>query len=181
MQNGKAEQPVWTWTANGANKKLVLHVQLLCGSLSITTPVSYLANEFDVRSELHRQVSLAPVNQILCSSWGYEWLKNSKDSLKACFDNVNIILWFSSDRMNIPIGFTTDNPVQSIFSSWLVVLNMRTLLISISAVITDIKLLNVLSSTLGKCLFICKHHFSVISSVLMVEIFAFCHQILMTF
>ena len=35
-----------------------------CGSLSITTPVSDLANEFDVQSELHRQVSLAAVNQI---------------------------------------------------------------------------------------------------------------------
>ena len=37
-----------TWTANGANKKLVLHVRLRCGSLSITTPVSLLADEFDV-------------------------------------------------------------------------------------------------------------------------------------
>ena len=35
-----------------------------CGSLSITTPVSLLANEFDVRSVLHGQVSLAAVNQI---------------------------------------------------------------------------------------------------------------------
>ena len=49
------------------HKRLVLHVQLRCGSLSITTPVSFLANEFDVRSELHGQVSLAAVNQILCS------------------------------------------------------------------------------------------------------------------
>ena len=54
--------------ANGANKKLVLHMQLRCGSLSITTPVSHLENEFDVRSELHGQVSLAAVNQILCRS-----------------------------------------------------------------------------------------------------------------
>ena len=46
-----------------ANKKLVLHVRLRCGSLSITTPVSHLANEFDVRSELHGQVSLAAVDQ----------------------------------------------------------------------------------------------------------------------
>ena len=62
-------QPVQTWTVNGANKKLVLHVQLRCGSLSITTPVSHdLANEFDVRSELQGQESLAAVNQILCSS-----------------------------------------------------------------------------------------------------------------
>ena len=34
------------------------------GSLSITTPVSQLANAFDVRSVLHGQVSLAAVNQI---------------------------------------------------------------------------------------------------------------------
>ena len=35
-----------------------------CGSLSITTPVSLLANEFDVQSVLHGQVSLAAVNQV---------------------------------------------------------------------------------------------------------------------
>ena len=73
-------------TANGANKKLVLHVKLRFCSLSITTPVSHLANEFHVQSELHRQVSLAAVNQILCRSWGYEWLQNSEDSLNACFE-----------------------------------------------------------------------------------------------
>ena len=33
------------------------------GSLSITRPVSLLANEFNVRSVLHGQVSLAAVNQ----------------------------------------------------------------------------------------------------------------------
>ena len=43
-------------------------LRLRCGSLSTTTPVSHLANEFDVRSELHGQVSLAAVNQILCHS-----------------------------------------------------------------------------------------------------------------
>ena len=42
-----------TRTANGANKRLVLHVRLGCGLLSITAPVSLLANEFDVRSVLH--------------------------------------------------------------------------------------------------------------------------------
>ena len=51
-------------TANKAKKKLVLHVRLGCGSLSITIPVSLLANEFDVRSVLHGQVNLAAVNQI---------------------------------------------------------------------------------------------------------------------
>ena len=55
-------------TANGANKKLGLQVRLRCGSLSITTQVSQLANEFDVRSELQVQVSLAAVNQIVCLS-----------------------------------------------------------------------------------------------------------------
>ena len=43
---------------------LVLHVRHRRGSLSITTPVSFLANEFDVRSKMHGQVSLAAVNQI---------------------------------------------------------------------------------------------------------------------
>ena len=46
--------------------KSFLHVQLMCGSLSLTTPVSHLAKIFDVRSELHEQVSLAAVNQIMC-------------------------------------------------------------------------------------------------------------------
>ena len=64
LQYGKAEQPARTRTANGANKRLVLHVRLRSDSLSITTPVSLLANEFDVRSVLRVQVSLAAVNQI---------------------------------------------------------------------------------------------------------------------
>ena len=44
---------------NTDSKKLVLHLQLRCGSLSITLPVSHVANEFDVRSDLHGQMSLA--------------------------------------------------------------------------------------------------------------------------
>ena len=47
-----------------ANKRLVLHVRLRCGSLSITTPVSLLVNEFVARSVLHGQVSL----RNLCNS-----------------------------------------------------------------------------------------------------------------
>ena len=43
---------------------LVLHVRLGCGSPSITTPVSLLANECNVRSLLHGQVSLEAVDQI---------------------------------------------------------------------------------------------------------------------
>ena len=59
-------------------------------SLSITTSASLLANRFDVRSELHGQVSLAAVNQILCNSLGYERLQKSKDSFIGCFETVNI-------------------------------------------------------------------------------------------
>ena len=89
MLNGKAEQPVWTGTANGAKKRFALQVRIKCGSVSITTPVSLLANEFDVGSTLHGQVSLETVNHILCDLWGYKRLQKSKDSLKACFENVN--------------------------------------------------------------------------------------------
>ena len=64
MLNGKAEQPALTRTANRANTSLALHVRLGCGSLSITTPVTLLANEFDVQSVLHGQVTLAAVNQV---------------------------------------------------------------------------------------------------------------------
>ena len=45
--------------------KLVLHVQLRCGSLSVTTPVSHLENEFELSSELHGQASLAAANQAM--------------------------------------------------------------------------------------------------------------------
>ena len=106
------EQPVWTQTANGANKKLVLHVPLRCGSLSITTPVSHLANEFDVWSEMHGAVSLAAVNQILCHSWGYERLQKSKDSLKVCFENVNVHKYFLMIKSMILLY-----PVISIYQS----------------------------------------------------------------
>ena len=58
--------------------KLVLHAQLECGSLSITTPVSLLANEFNVRSELHGQVSLAAVNQICVIHEAMNGYKNLK-------------------------------------------------------------------------------------------------------
>ena len=64
VQNGKAERPRWTRTAYGANTKLVLHVWLRCGLLSITIPVTLLANEYDVQSVLHGQVCLTAVNQI---------------------------------------------------------------------------------------------------------------------
>ena len=62
------------WT----NKRLALHVQLRCGLLLITTPVSHLVNEFDVRSLLHGQVSLAAVNQIHVVHEAMDGCKNLK-------------------------------------------------------------------------------------------------------
>ena len=44
---------------------LFMRMQLRCSSLSITTPVLLLANEFAVRSVLQGQVSLSAVNQIV--------------------------------------------------------------------------------------------------------------------
>ena len=44
---------------------LILEAGPRCGLLSITTPVSHMANELDVQSELRVQVSLAAANQIL--------------------------------------------------------------------------------------------------------------------
>ena len=67
----------------GAKKRLVLHVSLRCGSLSIT--IALLTNEFDVQSVLHGQLSIN-----FCKSWGYEQLQNCNESLKACSENVNI-------------------------------------------------------------------------------------------
>ena len=70
--------------------RLILQVRLGCGSLSITTPVSLLANEFDVRSVLHGQVSYAAAIQICVGHEAMNGCKLSKDSLKDCLENVNI-------------------------------------------------------------------------------------------
>ena len=59
-------------------------MRLRCGSLSIKTPVSFLANEFDV------QMSLAAVNQNVVIHETMKGCKKSKDSFKACFGNVYI-------------------------------------------------------------------------------------------
>ena len=72
-------------TANGANKKRVLHVQHRCGSLSTTIQVSHLANEFGVRRAMHEQVSLAAVNQVCVIHEAMNGCKNLDG-----FENVNI-------------------------------------------------------------------------------------------
>ena len=58
--------------------RLVLHVRLGCGSLSTTTPVSLLVNDFDIRSILHGQVSLAAGNQICAIHETMNGCKNLK-------------------------------------------------------------------------------------------------------
>ena len=64
---------------------LVFHVRLRCGSLSLTTPVSLLANEFDVRSVWRGQVSLVAANQTCAIHEAMNGCKNLD-----CFENVNI-------------------------------------------------------------------------------------------
>ena len=51
--------------------------------------MSLLANEFDVRSILHRQVTLAAVNQICVIHEAMNGCKNLK--IQDCFENVNIM------------------------------------------------------------------------------------------
>ena len=51
-----------------------------------------LANKLGVRSVLHGQVSLTAINQIYVFYEAMNDCKNLKDSLKACFENVNIML-----------------------------------------------------------------------------------------
>ena len=59
-----------------------MDVRLGCGSLS------FLANEFDVRSVLHGQVSLPAVNHIGVMHEAMNGCKNH--SLKDCSENVSI-------------------------------------------------------------------------------------------
>ena len=47
-------------------------------------------------------MGLAAANQILCHSLGYEWLQKSKDSLKACFEKVNILYDFLATVKAVP-------------------------------------------------------------------------------
>ena len=58
--------------------RLVLHVRLRFGSLSVTTRVTLLANKLDDRSVLHGQVNLAAVNQICVIHEAMNGCKNLK-------------------------------------------------------------------------------------------------------
>ena len=72
----------------------VFHVRLRCGSLSIKTPVSFLANEFDVGSVLHGEA----VNQICVIHGAMNGLQKSKDLFKDCFENVNIPIYLGEKQ-----------------------------------------------------------------------------------
>ena len=61
-----------------SKQEACLHVQIRCGSLSITTPVSLPVNESDVRRVLHGQVNLAAVNQICVIHEAMNGCKNLK-------------------------------------------------------------------------------------------------------
>ena len=52
--------------------------------------MSHLANEFDVRSRLHGQVSLAALGQLFVVHEAMNRCKNLNISLKACLENVNM-------------------------------------------------------------------------------------------
>ena len=53
---------------------------------------SQWSSEFEVRSLLHGQVSLAAVNQVCVIHEAMNGCKKSKDSTKDCFENVNMYL-----------------------------------------------------------------------------------------
>ena len=61
VQNAKADQLALTRTANGANNRLALHVQLGCGSLSITTSLL-------VRSVMHEIEEIGNCQSNMCNS-----------------------------------------------------------------------------------------------------------------
>ena len=71
-------------------RDLFLHVRLKCGSLLITTSVSLL--EMSSKSKRFAWTSELGSHQmnLVCNSWVYERFQKSKDSVKVCFENVNI-------------------------------------------------------------------------------------------
>ena len=70
---------------------LLLHMRLGCGSLSITTRTSITSGECVQCSERIAQASeLGSSQSNLCNSWGYR----PKDSLKDCFENVYIYIYY---------------------------------------------------------------------------------------
>ena len=70
-----------------SKQEAFLHVQLRCGSLSIATQVSHLANEYDVQSKLHGQGAW----QLPIKFCVIHEAMNSCKTLKACFENVNML------------------------------------------------------------------------------------------
>ena len=64
--------------------------------LAVNHNTSITSGEWDRCSKRNAWASeLGSCQLNLCSSWGYERLQKSKDSLKDCFENVSIKCWFS--------------------------------------------------------------------------------------
>ena len=87
--------------------------------LPVNHNTNILANEFDVRSVLHGQESLASAIGICVLHEAKNWLQKSKHSLKACFENVNIIyvqffLHTKATTALASLRICTDSPVPSL-------------------------------------------------------------------
>ena len=91
-----------------SKKRLVLHVRLRCGLLSFTTPVSHHANEYDVRSVLHGQVSLEAVNQIYVFNEAMNGCKNQRLALEMKILPFNLLrlrnclVYYRSFQISMP-------------------------------------------------------------------------------
>ena len=70
--------------------RLVLHVRLGCGSLSITAPISLLANEFDVWSILLLYLTLFP---LICQRSGsvVEFLTRDREAAGSSVTGVTAL------------------------------------------------------------------------------------------
>ena len=85
---------MWTRTSNGANKRLVCTCE--SGVARCQSQHQCHFRRMNSMFEVHCKGKWAwqlSIISYLCLSWGYEWLQKSKDSLKACFENVNIWKW----------------------------------------------------------------------------------------
>ena len=80
-------------------------MRIRCGSLSITTPVSLLANEFDVRSVLHGQVSLAVVNQMCVVHEAMNGCKDLKIHLRIASKIIYLFVCFLCSDSHMVIGY----------------------------------------------------------------------------
>ena len=85
MLNGTVEQPAWTWTSRG--------LFCMCDSGVARCQSQHQCHFWRMNLMLEviaRASELGSCQSNLCHSRGYERWQKSKDSLKACFENVNL-------------------------------------------------------------------------------------------